>query len=53
MHKKVLKCIEGLMDRKQAISTFKSEKFEILSITIDELNLPGAYKNKVYSKFQK
>ena len=44
--------MEGLMDRKKAISTFKSEKFEILSITKDELNLPATYKNKMYSKFQ-
>ena len=37
----------------QAIITFKLEKIEMLSIIEVEVNLPGAYKNKVYSKFQK
>ena len=45
--------MEVLMDHKKAISTRKSEKFEVRNITKIELNLPGACKNMVYSIFQK
>ena len=53
VYKKVLNSMEVLMDHKKAISTRKSEKFEVLNITKIELDLPGVCKNMVYSIFQK